>query len=609
MDIQITSYTIVTALTAVMLLLVANHIWSRRSGTGITTFMILMFAVAGWTITSGLEFMVSDLSLKTLLSSLAYISITIIPPAWLIFVLKYTSRHKWLTRRNYILLAIHPVLILAIVATNPFHHMFYSDISLVTNEMYLYAIYEHGSLFWLHVGYSYIILLLSTVLLLRTFSRSHGLYRKQIFFLLLGQLAPWLANFLFITDQSPVPGYMDITPIAFAVTGLAAAWNLIRYRLMDITPIAHDMVFDAIDDVVFVLDAKQRIVEMNPAGLKMLQRESNDIIGMEASVIFANQSETFKKYQDVDTLDTEIDLTIDDVDHTFRMKISPLRNQQNELIARIAILQNITELKRINRELIKARDEAIEARRIADDNSRLKSEFLSTMSHELRTPLNAIEGFTSIMLGGMGIELEERAYGMVERIGTNSKRLLALINDFLDLSRIESGRMDLVEEAIVISYLTADWKNSVEVLAQEKALDFVVKLDPELPEILYGDMDALSKITINLLGNAFKFTKEGQVKLDIACESSDEWSITVSDTGIGIPPHAQDYIFDEFRQVDGSSKREFGGTGLGLALVQKLSRLLDGSVTLTSQIGKGSTFKIVLPLKTTPKNKEQGVKA
>lgn len=255
-------------------------------------------------------------------------------------------------------------------------------------------------------------------------------------------------------------------------------------------------------------------------------------------------------------------------------------------------------------ELKQARDEALAAQRIANENSRLKSEFLSTMSHELRTPLNAIEGFTSIMLSGMGIELSSRAEDMIKRVSANSKRLLQLINDFLDLSRIESGRLDLVKSPVSPVTLAQRWRNQVGVLGEEKGIDFVVTIDPALPPTVLGDEDALSKVAINLLGNAFKFTHQGQIALDLRRVNGD-WTIAVSDTGIGIPTHAREYIFEEFRQVDGSSKRLYGGTGLGLALVQKLTRAMGGTVTLQSELGKGSTFTITLPLETT----EEGVSA
>lgn len=253
-------------------------------------------------------------------------------------------------------------------------------------------------------------------------------------------------------------------------------------------------------------------------------------------------------------------------------------------------------LNKNTEDLRHARDEAIDAKEIAQENNRLKSEFLSTMSHELRTPLNAIEGFTGIMLGGMGVELDMKARGMVERISTNSKRLIDLVNDFLDLSRIESGRMELVDVAFSPSDLVEKWRKQLSVLADQKNLLFLVNVDPALPSRLLGDDDALSKIGQNLLSNAFKFTEKGRVTLDVK-RKDNTWQIIVSDTGIGIPSHAHEYIFDEFRQVDGSSTRKYGGTGLGLAIVQKLVLLMNGKIQLESQVGEGSTFIVTLPLK------------
>jgi signal transduction histidine kinase len=253
-------------------------------------------------------------------------------------------------------------------------------------------------------------------------------------------------------------------------------------------------------------------------------------------------------------------------------------------------------LNKNTEDLRHARDEALVAKEIAQENSRLKSEFLSTMSHELRTPLNAIEGFTGIMLSGMGIQLNAKAYSMVERISTNSKRLVELVNAFLDISRIESGRMDLVEVPFSPAELAEKWRKQISVLADQKGILFTINIDPELPEKLLGDDDALSKIGQNLLSNAIKFTESGRVILEMK-RNNDEWLIIVTDTGIGIPPHARSYIFDEFRQVDGSSTRKYGGTGLGLAIVQKLVRLMNGTIRVDSELGVGSTFTVTLPLK------------
>ncbi|MBL8155408.1 MAG: sensor histidine kinase [Anaerolineae bacterium] len=236
------------------------------------------------------------------------------------------------------------------------------------------------------------------------------------------------------------------------------------------------------------------------------------------------------------------------------------------------------------------------AKRLAEENSRLKSEFLSTMSHELRTPMNAIEGFTSIILSRMGgVEFNDKTERYISRVNVNSKRLLQLINDFLDLSRVESGRLELAHQPFSPAELARRWQTEIGVLAEKKQIDFDLTLDPHLPETVYGDEEAVSKVAINLLSNAIKFTEQGKVSLTVT-NGGDNWRITVADTGIGIPPHAREFVFEEFRQVDQTSKRKYGGTGLGLAIVQKYTRSMGGTVSLQSEVGVGSTFTVTLPL-------------
>jgi signal transduction histidine kinase len=230
------------------------------------------------------------------------------------------------------------------------------------------------------------------------------------------------------------------------------------------------------------------------------------------------------------------------------------------------------------------------------DASRLKSEFLSTMSHELRTPLNAMLGFSGLLLAGIGGSMDTEAQHMVERIESNSKRLLALINDILDISKIEAGQMDLVETPVSIRQMANQWETQLGVLAKKKGLTFDVRVDPSLPETVLVDRDKFTQIATNLLSNAIKFTEKGTVTLT-AKAYENKLVVEVMDTGIGIPPHALGFIFDEFRQVDGSTRRSYGGTGLGLAIARKLCRLMNGNLTVSSVLDQGSTFTILVPLK------------
>lgn len=244
------------------------------------------------------------------------------------------------------------------------------------------------------------------------------------------------------------------------------------------------------------------------------------------------------------------------------------------------------------RSIIQARETAA----IREANQ-VKDQFVAVMSHELRTPLNAIIGFLGLMK--MGGSLPERTLHMIDRSRTNAERLLALIDDILDLSKIEAKRFDLLPEVLDIRELKNRWITQQEVIASQKNLLLTSNVQPNMPPKIYSDSEALTKIVTNLLSNAIKFTQEGKVHLEIEQQDND-MVIQVFDTGIGIPEEKQALIFESFRQVDSSTKRAFGGTGLGLFIVKQLSQLLGGSVSVSSKSGEGSIFTVRLPLAPLP---------
>ena len=248
--------------------------------------------------------------------------------------------------------------------------------------------------------------------------------------------------------------------------------------------------------------------------------------------------------------------------------------------------------------LFEANNELKEARRTAEETTRLKSEFLSTMSHELRTPLNAIIGYSGIMLQGISGKIDGEAERMIQTMYDSSQHLLNLVNDILDLSKIEAGRMEIVKADFPIREMVGEVETQMKILAKEKQLLFDIEVEDNVPEMLNGDEERLKQVLINLLSNAFKFTEKGAVGLYVSHKENEIW-LRVRDTGIGIPPHALPYIFQEFRQVDGSTRREQQGTGLGLAIVQKLVQAMGGTVRVESTIGDGTVFTVALPLKKT----------
>lgn len=225
--------------------------------------------------------------------------------------------------------------------------------------------------------------------------------------------------------------------------------------------------------------------------------------------------------------------------------------------------------------------------------SRLKSQFLANMSHELRTPMNSIIGYSQLILDGLDGPLNEAQARDLEKVVRSAEDLLRLINDILDLSKIEAGRLDLKLESLDVAEVLRSAVETVSPLARAKRLELCLEVADDLPQVR-ADGTRLRQIVLNLLSNAVKFTEIGGITVR-AWPEDGQMVISVADTGIGIPPEAQEYIFDEFRQVDGSTTRKYGGTGLGLAIARKLVMLQGGNLWLRSEPGRGSEFFVSLP--------------
>ena len=261
-----------------------------------------------------------------------------------------------------------------------------------------------------------------------------------------------------------------------------------------------------------------------------------------------------------------------------------------------ALSNSMRELFRVNQELTQKTDALEAANRRIQDATRHKSEFLASMSHELRTPMNAIMGFTRLVHRKGKDILPLLQVQNLEKIMESSNHLMALINDVLDISKIEAGRMEMAHEEFSLHDLIISCVETIRPLVKE-----CVTIQPELGEnvdMITSDMTRVRQIITNLLSNAAKFTENGSIDV-VLRQAHAGIEVSVSDTGIGIPEDSLEKIFDEFRQVDQTTTRQYGGTGLGLSISRKLARMLGGEVTVDSKLDKGSIFTLSLPLDST----------
>ena len=256
-------------------------------------------------------------------------------------------------------------------------------------------------------------------------------------------------------------------------------------------------------------------------------------------------------------------------------------------------------------ELIKSNEKLRIAEQDAIKANRAKSDFLANMSHEIRTPLNAVLGMDELIINEIRPEKiiddssVERIKGYADNIKDAGQILLSVINDILDLSKIESGKMEIKEEPYTLHTMAGEVDTMIRIKAEQKELHYIQQIDPSIPDRLIGDELRIRQVMINLLNNAVKYTDKGEVRLEMTSESISEdrinLRISVKDTGIGIRSEDIPYLFGDYKRLDEEHNRKIEGTGLGLAIVKRMVGLMNGQIDVSSEYGKGSVFTVVIP--------------
>lgn len=392
----------------------------------------------------------------------------------------------------------------------------------------------------------------------------------------------WFGPILFV-------GYMfdTLVPTMFHIPAIpgsaisAFASSMILFRISQENKVfglskvnVSKYVFEDVQLPVIIADNSGKIVLFNDITPKYLMREENELLGHYLDDFFQPE-------------DDELVIAVHS-GHECKVDITQVKDQFDALLYSIYIFRDVSKQQQAFRMLQ-------ESQAMAEEANRAKSNFLANMSHEIRTPMNAIIGMSEIILQDSGVPEKTRL--QVSEIHTAGQNLLGIVNDILDISKIEAGKYELVAEEYELPSLIHDVSNIIRVRLQESNAVFVLKLDETLPKALVGDVGRIRQILLNILGNAVKFIEKGSITLTAGWNHDEKQPMLrfdVTDTGIGIKPENLVTIFGEFNQVDTRKNRNVQGTGLGLAISKHLAELMGGDITVESVYGEGSTFHIYL---------------
>lgn len=544
---QETPYTIPLMIASAFSFLLGTYILLRPRNPGARIGAVVILCSTEWLLTYTLELASAELSAKIFWNKIQYLGIVSVTVTWFVFAAYYTGHEKWLKRRILILLAVEPLITLLLVFTNEAHGLIWSSVELVTVGSFTALINYHGPWFSVHIIYSYVMLLLGTSLLvIQTLTLPRTPYRQQAIVLLIGASAPGVATALYAFDLNPFP-YLNISPVAFVITNLTVAFALVYLRLGDVVPLAREAIIENMQDSVIVLDANNRIVDLNPSAQRLvgggpsIGNALEQVLPESSQIEFLNWDKTGKEI----TVDTE------DGNRIYDVSISPLVDWGGRISSRIVVLRDVTDRKKAE-EQIKA-------------SLKEKEVLLQEVHHRVKNNLQIISSLLSLQSRYIR---DEKDLQMLKE-SQSRLRTMALIHEKLyqseDLANIDFGEyITALVYGLVHSY---GGGNSVTPIIETHFVS--LEVSNAIPCGLI-----INELVSNSLKHAFPGKRKGEIKIEIRSLNG-TIELIVSDNGVGLPEDI------DFRTTD----------TLGLHLVTILAEdQLNGKINLTRE--GGTTFTI-----------------
>lgn len=554
--------------------LVCALVYIFRGGSTYTQRLMLSFTIAELVHNVGFLF---ELLAKTEQEAMLAIKVEYLGGAavaifFMMFIFNYCGKkeHKIFER----ILLLCAVAVIVMMWTGDLHTLYYSDVEFVNTGAYPHVKLTYGPGFYFYVltctATPWAVSIWTLIQSIRKEKSSKRV--RKLWVIIGGATFSFSVLVLYLFRLFP-EGY-DPTPLAMAFMFSVLVFLVWNRKDFDLNRTATETVFNSLGDCMITLNENHEVMMYNDVAKQMFP-----------------DLEMYRKVQTVENFPVHI-LEVEEPESLkmngkhYEGRLRTVLDPEQIVRGYTILITDVTDTYEYIRELSEMRKKAEEA-------NQSKSNFLANMSHEIRTPMNAIVGMSDLLIEkSHGREIYDYACD----IKTAALNLLSIINDILDLSKVEAGKMELAEDEYFVEELVRDTVNLVKMSAEQKGLQFQVNVAEDIPRQLYGDEGRIRQILINIINNAVKFTKEGYVRLDVSGRYKDEENIAlqfvVEDTGIGIKEEDIAVIFEAFRQLDMNRNRKTEGTGLGLAITKQLVTLMDGDIQLESEYGKGTRFII-----------------
>jgi PAS domain S-box-containing protein len=561
-------------------LVVAAYAIKRHRVRGALLFAVSVLCQAWWTLGYALELGTPFLEGKIFWDNLQFLGAAGWVLAFFAFGLAYTRtrlvRPRLVWTANFLVVGAYLVLVFA----DDRFHLIRPRAELVEENEVLALVYPFTTATWLVYGYAAVLFGITTFSLLRHARASRAPYRLQAIAVVVGALIPFIGGVFTLLGVVTGP-FRDISPLTFSAGNIVIAWGLFRYRFLDLVPVARDVVFDNLPDLVCVLDEKHRLIDGNRALFEALGRKREEVIGARDRDVFARWGALLERFRKLETARAVIDVELAGQARSLELTLDTIPDARGRPMARVFVAHDVTELKQAELALQRTNEG------LREMNQELDA-FSYSVSHDLRAPARVMAGFSKRLLERSGDDLEPDARQLVERIEVNARRMQELIDDLLAFSRL--GRKPLalvkVEPLALVKQVMAD-------LEGETAARNVEFSIGELPPA-HADPSLLRQVFANLIGNAVKFTKgKDPAVIRIGARVEDGAPVYfVADNGVGFDMAHSDRLFAVFQRLHGAE--EFEGTGIGLASSKRIVARHGGKIWAESAPGRGATFYFTL---------------